>query len=228
MDLVGRELVAMVREWVDWIGVMSGRESVRKLSGTGGKGIEEGGRETTFIWKPCFQMRVGDLSQGRQNRTVTKTGERTETVVRAACVTGEIDRMVGGGKGEGGSGEAGKKQTTCEKNGISVEGEFVFSKAVGEFLREEVRVGAFKGNYMLNLKDQMRVRCQRENGEDNRLRVLLVGASQMGRIGVEMTRTSEDKVRIVGRVRIADYKRWKNTRKSWKTCRTGRERWMWW
>jgi hypothetical protein len=37
MDLVGRELVAMVLEWVDWIGVMSGRESVRKLRAQVGK-----------------------------------------------------------------------------------------------------------------------------------------------------------------------------------------------
>jgi hypothetical protein len=30
MDQVGRELLTMVREWVEWIGVKSGRESVRK------------------------------------------------------------------------------------------------------------------------------------------------------------------------------------------------------
>jgi hypothetical protein len=111
-------------------------------------------------------MRVGELNQGRTNRTVTKMGERTETVVRAACVTSEIDRMMGerkgGDKGVDGSDEAGGKKMTCEKNGVSVEGEFVFSRAVGKFLREEVQVGAFKGNYMLNLKDQMRMRCQRE------------------------------------------------------------------
>ncbi len=50
----------------------------------------------------------------------------------------------------------------CEKNGVSMEGEFVFSRAVGEFLREEVREGTFKGNYVLNLKEQLRMRCMRE------------------------------------------------------------------
>jgi hypothetical protein len=42
----------------------------------------------------------------------------------------------------------------------------VFSRAVGEFLREEVRNGTFKGNYMLNLKEQLRMRCLRMSGGD--------------------------------------------------------------
>jgi hypothetical protein len=36
MDMVGRKLIGMVKEWVEWIGNESGRESVKKLSGTGG------------------------------------------------------------------------------------------------------------------------------------------------------------------------------------------------
>ncbi len=39
----------------------------------------------------------------------------------------------------------------------------MFSRAVGEFLREEVREGSFKGNYMLNLKEQLRMRCMRDS-----------------------------------------------------------------
>ncbi len=78
----------------------------------------------------------------------------------------------------------------------------MFSRAVGEFLREEVRVGSFRGNYMLNLKEQMRMRCLRESGEDKRLRVLMVGASQMGRVGDELQKMHGEKVRVVGRVRM--------------------------
>ncbi len=87
---------------------------------------------------------------------------------------------------------------------MSIEGEFVFSRAVGEFLKEEVRVGAFKGNYVLNLKDQLRLRCMRESGVDKRLKVVLVGASQMGRMGQEMVRVHGDKVVVVGRVKMSD------------------------
>jgi hypothetical protein len=85
-----------------------------------------------------------------------------------------------------------------------MEGEFVFSRAVGEFLREEVRNGTFKGNYMLNLKEQMRMRWMRQSGGDKRVRVLLVGASQIKRIGAEMVRMHGDRMRLVGCVRWED------------------------
>jgi hypothetical protein len=85
-----------------------------------------------------------------------------------------------------------------------MEGEFVFSRAVGEFLKEEVRVGAFNGNYVLNLKDQLRMRCMRESGVDKRLKLVLVGASQMGRMGQEMASVHGDEVVVVGRVKMSD------------------------
>jgi hypothetical protein len=44
----------------------------------------------------------------------------------------------------------------------------------------------------------------RENGVDRRVRVLLVGASQVGRLGAELMRLHEDKVRVVGVVRMGD------------------------
>jgi hypothetical protein len=71
-------------------------------------------------------------------------------------------------------------------------------------LREEVRAGSFRGNYMLNLKEQMRMRCLRESGVDRRLRVLMVGASQMGRVGDELQRMHGEKVRLVGRMRMCE------------------------
>jgi hypothetical protein len=78
-------------------------------------------------------------------------------------------------------------------------GLFVFTDG-GRVLKEEVRVRSFKGNFMLNLKEQMRMRCLRENGDDKRMWVLLVGASQVGRIGAEMVKSHSEKLRVVGRV----------------------------
>ncbi len=49
-----------------------------------------------------------------------------------------------------------------EVNGGSLECEFAFWKAIWEFLREEVREPV--GNYLLNLKDQLRLRKWREMG----------------------------------------------------------------
>ncbi len=203
VDEVGRELVFMLREWVDWIGKVSGRDSVRKLSGTGGR-VSDQGDGNTFIWKPSFQMKVKDA---RMPLGKLVEGERTETVAHPAGLTNEIVRARGGSqeteKGLKGD-ENGAKRTTCEKNGVLLEGEFVFSRAVGEFLREEVRTGTFKGNYVLNLKDQLRMRCMRESEVDKRLKVMIVGASQMGRMGKEMASAHGDKVVLVGRVRMSD------------------------
>ncbi len=33
--------------------------------------------------------------------------------------------------------ESDGKKTTCEKNGVSLEGEFLFPRAVGEFLKQK-------------------------------------------------------------------------------------------
>jgi hypothetical protein len=88
-----------------------------------------------------------------------------------------------------------------EKNGISVEGEFAFGKAVGEFLREEVRAGTFKENYLLNLKEQLRLRSLREHENVRKTRVLLIGASQMGRLGEELMTMRVD-LEVVGCLRM--------------------------
>jgi hypothetical protein len=55
VDKLGRELVSMVREWVEWIGVVSERESVRRLSGTSGREFEKESEEKIFTWKPSVQ-----------------------------------------------------------------------------------------------------------------------------------------------------------------------------
>ncbi len=199
IDKHGRELIGMVREWVEWIGVKSGRESVRKLSGTSGGECETGtGTETVFQWKPSFLQRTKE--PGKTDRLTTLTGDRTETRVRAAERPRELEKMKHKGKTTGqmdtDSLEEEVKRLQSEENGISLEGEFAFGKAVGEFLREEVRAGNFKGNYILNLKDQLRMRELREQDGEKRLRVLVVGASQMWRIGEELMR--KDGVEVTG------------------------------
>jgi hypothetical protein len=83
-----------------------------------------------------------------------------------------------------------------------VEGEFALANAVGEFLKEEVRAGSFKGNCVLNLEEQLRMRCLKEGEGDKRLRVLFVGASQIGKLSVELNRTHGEKVNVIGFVKI--------------------------
>ena len=49
------------------------------------------------------------------------------------------------------------RRETFDK-GVSVEAEYAFTKAVGEFCREAVKEGSFKGGYRMNVKEQMEVR----------------------------------------------------------------------
>jgi hypothetical protein len=157
------------------------------------------------MWKPSFHMRMKDGKTGGLGVLRMVEGDRMETMVRAACESNELGRLKAG-KGRLGEeeGDENTKKTRCERNGVSMEGEFVFSRAVGEFLREEVRNGTFKGNYMLNLKEQLRMRWMRQSGGDKRVRVLMVGASQVKRIGAEMVRVHGDRMRLVGCVRWED------------------------
>jgi hypothetical protein len=62
LDKVGRELISMVREWIKWISVSSGRVSLARLSVTCGRDQEkkEGG---TFIWKLSFCLRVKEAGR---------------------------------------------------------------------------------------------------------------------------------------------------------------------
>jgi hypothetical protein len=91
-----------------------------------------------------------------------------------------------------------------EKNGASVEDKFTFVKAVGELLREEVWAGSLKGNYLLNLKEQMRMRCLREGDAEMKVRVMLVGARQIGRLGDELKRRQGAKVDVAGVLKVEE------------------------
>jgi hypothetical protein len=131
------------------------------------------------------------------------SGERVETCLHAAEGSKEIKRLkVRGGERMETDEEGCDDKNESEVNGISIESEFAFTKAVGEFLKIEVREGGYKGNYVLNVKEQLRVRTLREEEEDRKLRVLLLGSSQLNRMGNEMLRRKKEKIEIVGRVRI--------------------------
>jgi hypothetical protein len=83
-------------------------------------------------------------------------------------------------------------------NGISVEGEFAFTKAVGNFCREAVREGRYRGNYKFNLKEQMEQKAKAEivKEDSGKVRVLLVGGSQLGRIGKEVEKVAKGKIEV--------------------------------
>jgi hypothetical protein len=82
-------------------------------------------------------------------------GEWVETILYAEEMPREIERLkmsVGEDKMIM-DGEEEWEKVGSEVNGVSIEGEFTFSRAVSEFLREEVRNDWYKENYVLNLMD---------------------------------------------------------------------------
>jgi hypothetical protein len=96
----------------------------------------------------------------------------------------------------------GVDRNESEKNGILIESEFAFVKAVREFLREEVWVGGYKGNYVLNVKEQLRMRTLREEEDERKVRVMMVGSSQLKRIANMLQKEHGDRIEIVECVRI--------------------------
>jgi hypothetical protein len=158
------------------------------------------------------------------------TGERVETSLHAAEVPREIERLKTRGGGERMETENAERvdRNESEENGISIEGEFAFTKAVGEFLKEEVREGGYKGNYVLNVKEQLKMRTLREDEDERKLRVMLLGSSQLNRIGNEMERKNKEKIENVGCVRIEGVEMDLNMEKAKKMLKEHKDELAWW
>ncbi len=62
-DLMGRELISAMREWVNWIGSTSDRLSMKKLSGTE-ETVMEDEASRIFIWKQGFLQQA----KGKEGR----------------------------------------------------------------------------------------------------------------------------------------------------------------
>jgi len=86
--------------------------------------------------------------------------------------------------------------------GVSVEAEYAFTKAVGEYCREAVKEGSFRGGYRMNLKEQMEARMGKIWSEGSRVRAVMVGGSQIGRMAEEMGQKGKDAVEVEGWVKV--------------------------
>ncbi len=86
---------------------------------------------------------------------------------------------------------------------MSIEGEFLFLRAVGEFLKEgggeDRRVWRV---LLLNLKEQLWMRSVREDADGKKLRMMVVGSSQMKRMAEEMVLRNENEVEMSSCERI--------------------------
>jgi hypothetical protein len=226
IDDVGKTLIAGVREWIKWIGDKRRRVEIGELSETGGREVEEGGEERV-IWKPTFMLAHGQKAglgvlNNRGNTLTLIRDERVEWELKRAGIAKEIQKMVDEkvgteqnrteqgrymdvdqekGEGEDNDGDGQGKRDSFDR-GVSIEGEFSFVRAIGNFCRASVRAGSFKGNYKFNVKQQMEMRefVERKGKKLEDVTVVMMGGSQMGQLARELD--SRQGVDVVGMVRV--------------------------
>jgi hypothetical protein len=94
-----------------------------------------------------------------------------------------------------------ERRETFDK-GVSVEAEYAFTKAVGDFCREAVKEGSFKGGYRMNVKEQMEVRMGKIWSEGGKVRAVMVGGSQIGRLDAEVEQKGKEAVEVEGWLKV--------------------------
>jgi hypothetical protein len=208
LDEMGRDLIGGVKEWVRWIAEKSGRSAFEKLAETGGRECEQERTGSKVVWRPTFMLQHGrqggwDVLSARGNTLTLMKGERRESEFERVLPAKEIGRMERPTRvGEEMVRE--KKEREDFGKGISVEGEFAFTRALGDFCRASVKEGTYKGNYRFNLKGQMENRAMEdaEKGKMDKVSVVFVGGSQMGRLKDEIERMGEKSVVVQKMVRV--------------------------
>ena len=193
IDEMGGELLAGVQDWVEWIGHQKGRESISELAGTGGAEYKWSDM-SRIIYRPAFMSLTSkdckDSAErswkNKGNRLDWVRGERKEVSVRHLAPSRELGKMLSEkGVEEEQDGAEQERRSSFEK-GVSVEAEFVFVKAVGEFTRKAVKEGSYTGGVVKNVKEQLSRRAQIEEKGSTKKYVVVIGASEMGRIGDEI------------------------------------------
>jgi hypothetical protein len=208
LDARGRELIHGLQDWIKWVSEMGGRESVGKLALAGGLEWEEGhGR--LEMYKPGFlklQVKQGGGNgewKDRGNCLSFMREERREVRLGMVGPARELGKLVEAKLEESGDvvDREKDKRETFDK-GVSVEAEYAFTKAVGEFCREAVKEGSFRGGYRMNVKEQMEVRMGKIWSEGSKVRAVMVGGSQIGRLGAEVGEKGKEAVEVEGWVKI--------------------------
>jgi hypothetical protein len=157
LDDTGKALIQGVREWIKWAGEKSGREEICALSETGERETEDD-EEQTVIWRVTFMIAHGrqagtNVLRERGNTLTFLREGRVEWKLKKAGLAREIQRLTGGDgnrQKEDVTEMEGMEDTTDMRRqhkevndmqrkrdsferGVSIEGEFAFVRAVGEF-----------------------------------------------------------------------------------------------
>jgi hypothetical protein len=98
--------------------------------------------------------------------------------------------------------DEGERKRGSFEGGVSVEGEYAFTKGVEAFCKAAVKEGRFRGPYLLNVKEQLTMRVRRELEEKGKVRVVTVGASEMSRIRKEWVKSGGGKLELGEEIRV--------------------------
>ena len=97
---MGGELLGGVKNWIEWISVQKGRESVAELAKTGGVEVSWG-RTTRVIYRPSFismtnrGWKDGDREwRIKGNRVDFVRGEKKEVEIKHLMQSEEIGKMM--------------------------------------------------------------------------------------------------------------------------------------
>jgi len=209
LDVEGGLLLSGVRNWIRWLSDETGRVEIRKLGETGGREEALEDEPTTVFYKPVgVVLRSQDKESvelgNRGNMMSVVKGERRELKLRRALPAKEIMRLTNNGETRDPDEEEGEeeKRRGSFRDGVSMEGEFAFARAVEGFCKESVKEGRYRGTYLLNIRDQMKRRVRREVEAVSKVKVVTVGASEMGRLRREWSRGGAGKLELLGEVRV--------------------------
>jgi hypothetical protein len=208
LDKVGGEQVSALRDWIGWLREEAGREEIEELKWTGGKEESQQGEQVTIFYRPVGVLLKSQKKESAElglkgNMIQMVRGDRREVLVRNAMPAKELFRLTHGGKwDERDLPEEDEKKRGSFEEGISIEGEYSFSKAVEGFAKKAVKAGRYRGAYRFNLKDQMKVRMRRTLEDEHKVKVVTIGASEMGRIVTEWKRAGAGKVEVLDQVKV--------------------------
>ena len=204
LDKIGGELLAGVKNWVEWVAEVKGRESIKELARTGG--VETDWRESScLIYRPCFasmsrkekvKEREDKEWSNRGNKVEMIRGEKKEVMLRSLQPSKEIRKLLESKGRFGEEEEYEQKRRGSFERGVSVEAEFVFTNAVSKFTREAVKEGSYNGIVVGNVKEQLLARAHLEEKGSGKSTVVVVGGSQMGRIAGEMEKIGGEVISV--------------------------------
>ena len=209
IDSIGGELLGGVKNWIEWISVQKGKESVGELAKTGGVEVCWG-RSTRTIYRPSFismtnrGWKDGDREwRNKGNRVDFVRGEKKEVEIRHLKESEEIGKMMRSkGKEQEEESVESERRKSFER-GPSVEAEYAFAKAVSSYSRLAVKDGSYKGRPIGNVREQLAARAGLEEKVVGKSYVTVVGGSQIVRIAEKMEQVGGEAVGIWRRHKIS-------------------------